>query len=165
MPSALIPIAWQSLSSTASTITFSSISGAYRDLVCVVSAKKESSMGGNVVEISFNGDATNNYQNVEMAGSGSATQSNSLPYSGVLTAWLQVIDETTPNTIVCNILDYSTTDKHKSTLTRSSHSTYGTTAMASMWQSTSAVTSVAIKRNGGANFAAGSTFALYGVSA
>jgi len=64
------------------------------------------------------------------------------------------------------ILDYSATDKHKSGLWRvDAPSQDGTLAMASRYASTSAITSMKVFGSASKTFPAGSTFALYGVSA
>jgi hypothetical protein len=64
-----------------------------------------------------------------------------------------------------DIMDYSATDKHKTVLMRVGNTSYATTMAAGRWANTAAVTGVQFFSPGGANFTAGSTFTLYGVSA
>jgi len=65
-----------------------------------------------------------------------------------------------------SIMDYSATDKHKSTLIRSRSSRDNgdtdTTAGAGRWANTNAVNQIKFYLTSG-SFAAGSTFSLYGV--
>jgi hypothetical protein len=159
MPSALIPIAWQSLGTTAATVTFSSIPGTYRDLRLIVSATNSSASTN--LRIQYNGDTATNYSFVLMNGDGSvaaSTNNNTVAYSysgeNYVAESMQIID----------ILDYSATDKRKTALVRNNRPGGGVTAAASRWTDISAITSFIIFP-GSSTFAAGSTFALYGVSA
>lgn len=68
-----------------------------------------------------------------------------------------------------NIMDYSATDKHKTTLIRNGKqggSNDGVEAIAGRWANTAAITSLEIFSitGGGITFSAGSTFALYGIA-
>jgi len=163
MPSALTPIAWQSLSSATSTVTFSSIPGTYRDLRVVITASSTSATSG--IKFNINGDTASNYSDVVMAGTGSTTTSSMqtagygffsnqayMTSGGIFLATL-------------DFLDYSATDKHKTTLTRSNNAATGVDAWADRWASTAAITSIVFAPTSATTFAAGSTFALYGVSA
>ena len=163
MPSALTPIAWQSLSSATATVTFSSIPGTYRDLRLVVTGT--SSVTGNNVVATFNGDSATNYSNVIMWGDGgSASSTTSSPRSNLYQNFAAYFDTTTPTVFTADILDYSATDKHKTMHTRAGRAGAASEALAGRWASTAAITTIAVTQLGG-NFNAGSTFALYGVSA
>jgi len=160
MPSALTPIAWQSLGSTTATVTFSSIPGTYRDLYLVISATS----GYRYTGITMNSDTGTNYSNVWALGDGSAATSSSNSSS----AFYIGAGGTTSvaNLVIINIMDYSATDKHKSVLVRNNISDAQTWMSAHRWANTAAVTRLDIVPSGAAlGFAAGSTFALYGVSA
>jgi hypothetical protein len=64
---------------------------------------------------------------------------------------------------ILQIMDYSATDKHKSALTRTTHTSQSVVeALASRWANTAAITSLAVS---GGTFNVGSTFALYGIVA
>jgi hypothetical protein len=163
--SAYIPLANVTLSSSAATVTFSSISQSYRDLVLISQA---SSVTGTVaVLITINNDNSSNaYSNIEMSGNGTAVATTagdsyfyayaalSIPNMPSTSSWLGI----------SNFMDYSATDKHKTILTRSNVAGIGVNLLTSRYKSTSAVTSIKLAANG-TSFAAGSTFALYGVSA
>ncbi len=72
-----------------------------------------------------------------------------------------VIGGSSRRNAVFQIMDYSATDKHKTVLYRYDNPGVGTMAAASRYASTSAVT--VVKAEFG--FAAGDTFALYGIAA
>ena len=151
------PLANITLGSTASSVTFSSISGSYRDLVLVISGSSSALRG---VALSFNGDTAGNYNYVYMSGDGSSTYSGSAANQ---TPQNIGVTGTVIGIITLNVMDYSQTDKHKTWLSRSNVSNSEVEARAGRWASTSAITSLVATSSG--SFAAGSTFALYGVSA
>lgn len=163
--SAYTALANLTLSSSASSVTFSSISGSYRDLVLVIQTAGTTANFPNMT-VRFNGDSGSNYNGpVGMYGNGSSPAS-----------WFQGANRTDMNFTYFNlqstdrnlfraeILDYSATDKHKTVLARQDVPTNGTEALAGRWASTSAITSIVITVPS-VSFNSGSTFALYGVSA
>lgn len=162
MPSALVPLANITLGSATASVTFSSIVGTYRDLMLVAQV-------GHTVASSLrlraNSDSGANYSYVSMIGTGTSTASGG---GGGITYYPLTeygIQATTPIvTSITHLMDYSATDKHKSLITRHSESGYQVSALACRWASTSAITSLVIFP-GSSTFVAGSTFALYGVSA
>ena len=160
--SAYTALANVTLGSTAASVTFSSISQSYRDLVLVIQATTSPS-GDNTI-IRFNSDSGNNYNIVMMSGDGSTTtsQASSNQTSGYL-AYSGATDPTLLTNDLINIMDYSATDKHKSFLVRDNNP-YATQALAQRWASTAAITSILVKPNTDI-WKIGSTFALYGVSA
>ena len=162
MPTATYtPLANITLGSSAASVTFSSISQAYRDLVLVWSGK--GATAGFNHRVQFNGDTTSNYFSVRMSGNGSAASSASNTLS-----FLRVTDVAPPGTtqpdLIFTILDYSATDKHKSVLSRANSVDFGTEAVAGRWGSTSALTQIYMVASGD-SFAAGSSFSLYGIAA
>jgi len=141
--SAYVPLATKTLTATQTSVTFSSISQAYRDLVLVVSASMTTGSGA-IVRVRFNSDATSNYFYVNMYGPGTAFfgSSTSTDTSLIVGAGNGGYSTTTsPNTL--NIMDYSTTNKHKTTLLRE-NSTSGTAAATIRWGSTSAITTISL---------------------
>jgi hypothetical protein len=156
------PLANVTLGSAASSVTFSSISATYRDLICVVVAAGSTTLQG---RIRLNGDTGNNYNYQRMSGSGSAATAAAAASqsSGFLSAIAQA---TTTGALQMdiNIMDYSATDKHTTIISRADQAANGTEAFLNRWANTAAVTSVEILTSTG-NWAAGSTFALYGVIA
>lgn len=150
------PLAEITVTGTPSSVTFSSISGLYRDLVFRI---RVGTSGSTDILYQFNSDTTAaNYPSVLMQGDGTSTFSGtasnnrivSSSTAGDLTASLQ-------------IMDYSVTNKHKSLLIRGDTASIKTYAFAGRWANTSAVTQVVFTPASG-TFATGSTFALYGIA-
>ena len=157
--STYIPLANLTLTGSASTVTFSSISQSYRDLRLVV--QTTCSTGVQIVGMRFNSDTGANYSRVYMEGNGSATASASATES-------QIYFDPSPDGAttannwylgMADIMDYSVTNKHKTVLARASIPSGSVAATAGRWANTSAITTVTVVA-GLQNFAAGSTFAL-----
>jgi hypothetical protein len=153
------PITTQTLGSAASSVTFSSISGSYTDLVIIQS--NQTSAGG-YTRVTFNSDTGNNYSNIQMYGTGSTpgtSVNTSIAYmqSGYSTASVQV-------TLIHQIMNYSNSTTRKTALMRWNDT--GDTAGTSIgiWNSTSAITSITLTQGSG-NYNTGSTFTLYGIAA
>ena len=143
------------LGSSASSVTFSSIPATYRDLVLVGSGAANANAQFRVF---YNGDTTTgNYTRVYMFGNGSTTFSNTdLPEFGLAF-------DSSISAQVLQIMDYSATDKHKTSLARDSRATFGVGAIARRWANTAAITSIAIS-SATNTLNAGTTFALYGIA-
>jgi len=154
-------IATTTLSSSAVSVTFSSISGSYTDLVLIFSGSAGS---GNGIAFRFNSDTGSNYSNTEMSGDGTSagtdiTASQTVGRIGSVTSG-------GPHNLILNIQNYSNSTTYKTTLSRSYRDGNATYAMVTLWRSTSAITSVEIRTQGGVvNFNSGSTFSLYGIKA
>jgi hypothetical protein len=160
--SALTALANVTLGATASTITFSSISGSYRDLILVGNMTAATT---GYIGIYVNGDGGANYVWIQMYGNGSSlSSSSSTSASSVGLNNGSTTSTTDPLLFKSEFLDYSATNKHKTVLTRVGRSGGSTEMTVARWANTSAITSLQVYGAGGANFAAGSTFALYGVS-
>lgn len=158
------PLANITLASSASTITFSSISQAYKDLIIVTSLVSSGTYASSSMRL--NGDTGSNYSYVYAVDGPSS-------FAGTTTAqglfWSGFASGGNVTTIL-QVMDYSATDKHKTTLARMNKfdSEANNVGMAAFrWASTSAVTSFSIYSSGtyGNPFAAGTTVALYGVAA
>lgn len=157
------PLASLTLSASAASVTFSSISQAYRDLVLVVTGTWPVNSSAQM-RFEFNTDTTStNYYRVSMYGDGSTAYSassngNSFPgsswgYGSPAPLWQ----------VVANFQDYSASDKHKSYLVRTDDAANQVSANALRWANTAAISSLSVKA--GLNFQAGSSFALYGIAA
>lgn len=152
------PIANITLAGTTTSVIFSNITQAYRDLVIVSNGLSNSS--GNEIFVNLNGDTTSNYGFVQIYSTGTSNTSN----SGVNTFASAGRQSTAAASNVLTIFDYSTTDKHKSMLLRGDLASQYTTLQALRWSSNSAVTTVGLYPGTG-SFSAGSSFAVYGVIA
>lgn len=152
-----VPLATVTLASADASITFSSIPAEYRDLILIISGAVTASTVG--ATIRFNGDTGSNYTGVVAQGDGSSAVSGTL--SGTF-AEIGVLVTSQCN-VICQIMDYSATDKHKTFLSRSNGAADRTRMTASRWADTSAITSVDVLTNLN-QFAIGSTFSLYGIA-
>ena len=141
------------LVSSASSVTFSSISQDYGDLILV---SNHATTGGADIRFRVNGDTGSNYSWVQMYGTGSSAASNS-------TTSDHFFDYGTPTslgaTIAVQFMDYSATDKHKSVLARRDWSAALALAAAGRWANTSAITTILAYAAAG-SFIAGSTLVL-----
>jgi len=153
-------IASQTLSSAASSVTFSSISGAYTDLVLVCSFKNTAGQTDNGVR--FNSDSTSSYSRTQLYGTGSTAGSNrgsnetSMNFLGYIgTTWCVSIMQ---------IMNYSNTTTNKTALTRDNGASDQVIAAVGMWRSTGAITSLYIFPASG-TYDTGSMFSLYGIAA
>ena len=160
--SAITALATITLGTAQATVTFSSITGSYRDLRLVATVKSATSQS---LWLRFNSDAGANYSLVNAGGSGTAATSvnttdvavysGNVSYPAAADGFMATID----------IMGYSATDKHKSLLSRAGNSANGVDMLAGRWANTAAITSVTCTTLSTNTYAAGSVFTLYGVSA
>jgi hypothetical protein len=162
MASTYEPIATTTLGSAASSVTFSSISGSYTDLVLVFSG--QFSAASKQIALQFNSDTGTNYSATGLGGTGSATESfrdsskGYMPLGYMPTANAQLVS-------IINIMNYSNTTTNKTSVSRSNDAGGYVSAGVGLWRSTAAITSVTALAYTGANFNSGSTFTLYGIKA
>ena len=153
------------LASSASSVTFSSISQDYRDLILVIDPVTTTTWAA--VYFQVNGDTANNYTMVRMSGDSSGATSGTSGSTGQFfgTGNDSYIGVAQGYLMTSHFMDYSATDKHKTVLTRINNAARpALDAMAQRWASTSAITSIRVYLSND-NYAAGSTFYLYGISA
>lgn len=166
--SAWTPLANITLGSALTSVTFSSISQSYTDLVLVVSNIRSSTNTNNIL-IRMNTDSLNNYSYVSMRGNGSTASPDLQTSQSSLRAVDNLVPDTTnPGMIVAHFFDYATTNKNKTILFRTdfpSTTFAGTGLAAGVWNSTSAINSFVFFQQNAATFSAGTNFALYGVTA
>lgn len=159
------PITNNTLSSSASTVTFSSISNTYTDLILIV---QPIASAGVDLELRFNGDSGTNYSCSQLTGTGSA-----VTYGAFTNAAQMRLDKfgyvnTSIGTMdVIHIMNYANTSVNKTVLSRTGNASQGTDIVVGMWRSTAAITSIVLYPGvgTGATFSAGSTFTLYGIKA
>jgi hypothetical protein len=165
------PLATTTLSSAAASVTFSSISGSYTDLILVVNALGATST--TFPWMRFNSVSTNTYSDTVLYGNGTSAGSTrrTAQSRGYFAENIQMGTTWTSNSIV-HIMNYSNSTTYKTYLARNNNpesGTYvGTEAIVGLWQSTAAITSITIGTASVGtdyNFASGSTFTLYGILA
>jgi hypothetical protein len=152
--SAYVALANVTLGSTASSVTFSSITGAYRDLILVFNFQ---GTGSGFCSLTLNGD-TSNFSRVTAFGNSGAVSSGTASDSN-----FAAFTSSFNNLATLQFMDYSATDKHKTILGRTGTGTDEVMMNTIRWASTAALTSITINTPS-ADFAAGSTFALYGIA-
>jgi len=157
------PLATTTTSGSAANYTFTSISGAYTDLVIVVN-------GGNSVQadlyIRLNGDTGSNYSATRLtldnttpvSGRSSSATSMRITDSGGFSTTLGATNQ------ILNIMNYANTTTYKTILARCNRSAGGLDATVGLWRSTSAITTVLLYPGSG-TFLDGTTLTLYGIVA
>jgi hypothetical protein len=160
-----VEITNQTLTSAASSVTFSSIPSTYTDLILIIQAKSAS---GNNAYVRFGDgaiDTGSNYSYTGLAGNGSSAYSDrytnqtriQLSYFATITNDFNYISAT-------HIQNYANTVTNKTILIRHSQAADGAGATAGLWRSTAAINTININRSN-VDFEPGSTFALYGITA
>ena len=161
------PIATNTLSSATSTVTFSSITGTYKDLVLIINGG--TSVNDSFANLTFNSDSGSNYSITRLVGNGTtASSGRSSNQTRIFIGY-----DAAPNTAfqfnsIVNKMNYSNTTTYKTVLTRDNSpagtSYPGAAANVGLWRSTSAITTITLISNT-SNFISGSTFSLYGIGA
>jgi hypothetical protein len=157
------PIATTTLGSAASSVTFSSISGSYTDLILITN----SATGVNDIDmyIQVNSDTGSNYSWTRITGNGtSAASSRGSSFSLGYRVGNMSGSNVGQNNAVIQFQNYSNTTTYKTLLSRSNNASLLVEAYVGLWSSTSAINTIAIKTQSG-NFSTGSTFTLYGIKA
>jgi hypothetical protein len=151
------PIATTTLGSAQSTVTFSSISGTYTDLVVVINGSVSATKN---CTVQLNGDTGSNYSWTYLYGSGSSA--SSARSSNTAEGLINYVG-TEQSTTILQINNYSNSTTYKTVLSRSSSSVLGTMAIALLWRNTAAITSMNLVAPS-ATWSTGSTFTLYGIA-
>jgi len=154
------PIATQTLSSAASSVTFSSIPQGYTDLIIVMN-RKQNLAGAYHIGFRYNGDTGSNYSDTSMTGTGSSAVSGR--NSNIAQARVGYGDTGWGNTIV-HIQNYSNSTTYKTTLSRNNNPGADVAAIATLWRNTSPITSIEIISQPSSTLEAGSTFSIYGIA-
>jgi hypothetical protein len=162
------PIATQTLSTSAASVTFSSIPGTYTDLVLVVNAA-QSSNGPAYLRV--NGLTTSIYSNTWIRGDGSAATSSRYNTAALGGSGLNLDNfgafppypADFSGIGVYNLMNYSNTTTNKTVLLRHG-SVNWTIANVGLIQTTAAITSINVYPFSN-NWITGSIFALYGIKA
>ena len=157
MPATYEPIASQTLGSTATSVTFSSIPSTYTDLRLV--AYLFHTLPGTGGTVRFNNDSGSNYSRTFLIGDGSTASSGRSSNSSSI-----IIPVGDPHVIVLDVFSYANTNVFKTVLWSSAEPGRLVARVASLWRSTSAVDRLDIAGDS-SGFTSGSTFSLYGIKA
>jgi len=163
------PIATTTLGSAQSTVTFSSISGSYTDLVLIATAQQTLD---SPTYLRINGSSSSIYSTTGVYGNGSTTTSlrfratgDGVDGEGIWAPSQALPESTSFGVIKYNLQNYSNTTTNKTVLVRYDNASAITGANVGLIQTTSAITSITLRMsNASANFATGSTFTLYGIA-
>ena len=156
------PIATTTVSGTTATVSFSSISSSYTDLILLCSYGST-----NTMYIQFNGDTGSNYSTTILYGTGttaSSTRSTSAVRAYIGGYWVGSDSGANSNVITSHIQNYSNSTTYKTVLSRSSNPSNEADALVGLWRSTSAINAITVGVTAG-NLTVGSTFTLYGIAA
>ena len=162
MPATYEKIATTTLGSSSSTVTFSSISGSYTDLIVIITPKTSAAAD---VYVRCNSDSGTNYSYTGLSGSGSAASSFrvSNTSNGILLDNLGYADNNNNQVIIAQFNNYSTTTTNKTSIARSNNAATGVDALVGLWRSTSAINELTFRLNSTHTYSSGSTFTLYGI--
>ena len=148
------------LTSTSSSVTFSSIPGTYTDLVLIQNSIATSEFN---IWVRFNSDTGNNYSYTyfvgDGAGSGETGRSSNYSYMDA-----GGVNTSPATTAIFYINNYSNTTTFKNLFSRVGSTSKVLGMYIGMWRSTSAITSITTLTSS-STFASGSTFTLYGIKA
>lgn len=161
LPSTMTPIATNTLSSAASTVTFSNIPQNYTDLVLV--ASMGSTSNNNYPSVRLNGDTASNYSRTYINGNGSSA-SSSRNTESYMTVFGNQISASNVNFIM-HFMNYSNTTTNKTALSRKNDSANVMGATVHLWRSTAAINQIEIATQTADTFTANTTFTLYGIKA
>lgn len=161
------PIASQTLSVAAATITFSSIPSTYTDLRLVFNGNY--SAASRYLTLTFNADSGSNYSNVNMGGDSTGMFSYNRTSATVLyTNGITGVDISIPQLVTTDIFSYANS-AYKTTLSVVANDKNGSgsvDANVGLWRSTSAITSITLQyTSGGGTINVGSIATLYGIKA
>lgn len=163
MPSTYEPLATTTLGSAAASVTFSSISGSYTDLVLV--SNLYGNGGAANVLVRFNSDTGSNYSSTTITGNGSAASS----FRNTSTDSIFMINSGSSlngawGTFIMSVNNYSNATTYKTALARFGAAGNEVTSTIGLWRNTSAINAIEIRTSSN-TYLAGSTFTLYGIKA
>lgn len=165
-------IASNTLTSNATSVTFSSIPGTYTDLVVRVSARNTAPGTYEAFRIEFNGSSTAVYSNTYALGNGSAASSGRDSNNSFISAPYSNGNGATSNTFSSHeiYIPSYTVSQNKPLSVFSATETNASTANAAwtgitagLWRNTSAITQITFVSPGGYDYVSGSSFWLYGI--
>jgi hypothetical protein len=168
-PGSYYSIATTTLSTSAATITFSSIPSTFTHLQIRGFAQQTNNAGANCT-IRYNSDSGSNYNSHYLGGNGSTTGAGY--FTNASTTGGYAFDSANNGSsafsgFIIDILDYTNTNKYTTTKSFSGWSnnsnSENVSMMSSTWRNTAAVTNITLQDHSGGSFAQHSVFALYGI--
>lgn len=156
------PIATTTLTSSATDITFSSISASYTDLRVIINWVTATEAA--LPTVQFNGDTGANYSYTRLIGNGTSATSSRATGTAFIRAGTGT-NGTNPQLIVIDVFSYAgSTFKTISSVHADDQNTFGEVAtVIGMWRNTAAITSIKLYAGSG-NLNSGSIATLYGIT-
>ena len=151
-------IATSTLGSSQSSVTFSSITGSYTDLVIIINGVSSTSAE---LYARFNSDSSSNYSFMQFYGDGSSrgTDIRNNETSNRIGSI-----RTVTNLVTCNIFNYANTTTFKTSTSRDGAGSVITNTFTGLWRSTSAINNIEFFPPTG-TFNSGMVFTIYGIKA
>ena len=164
MPATYEKIATTTLSSAASSITFSSIAASWTDLRLTITG---TIIAGNVYRIQCNGDTSGNYSvTVLEADGGTISSSRGTNNTSILAGFSYGGSATIPQFVSYDIFSYAGATYKTALVTASVNQGSASGYIArhvGLWRNTAAITSIAITTSSGGDVPSGVTATLYGI--
>lgn len=157
-------------SGSTNSITFSSIPSTYKHLQLRIMSRSARSAATDTIYMRFNSDSGTNYSYHNLTGNGSAASAGGYaPDTIMFVATTPAASATSGifGVSVVDILDYANTNKNKTVRALDGYDANGSGVVelrSNAWYNTAAVSTIFLANYQAAdNFAAGTTFALYGI--
>ena len=155
------------LSSSAASVTFSSIPATYTDLVLKVSARSDFA-GTDIIKYTINSDSGSNYSWTQLLGNGSAASSTRGSNTYARGGYIDNANQTasTFGSVEIYLPNYTSTSSRPASVfsadeTNATAANIG--AFATLYAGTAAISSLVFSSINGGNFISGSSFYLYGI--
>ena len=155
-------IATTTLGAGAASVTFSSISGSYTDLVLVTNAILASGGAANLW-CRFNGDSGANYSTTYLAGNG--TSASSATDTSATEGWCGRLSSSNWTTSIAPFQNYANATTYKTSIARGNDTSGLVIAYVSLWRNTAAINSIVLTNSSAVNFLTGRQFTLHGIKA
>jgi hypothetical protein len=164
-----VALATQTLSSSAATITFSSIPQGYTDLVLVFQCTASSANMNFDIRVG-NGtvDSGTNYSGTYLVGASGGASSSRLSNQDLMRTGQNCFIRTSGDVFQCisQFMNYSNTTTNKTVIHRLGNANQSTVeSSVSLYRNTAAINIITIGSFSGATMAAGTTASLYGIAA
>lgn len=144
------------------TVTFTSISSGYTDLILVMQGSMASAANMFVRVGNGSLDTGNSYSVTQIVGTGSSASSSRLSSQTEFKVTEGLFFNTSEQcNLIVHLQDYSNTTTNKTILCRTNSAAIGVNALVGLWRSTSAINQVSLY--GSQNFNSGTVVTLYGI--
>ena len=155
--------------SVTASVTFTNLPQNYTDLILVINELGDNTATNIAMRVGSSNtyDTNTIYSNTNMGGTGSSTGASGREtnidhitidggYGYMTTSWGQ---------LTVHLMNYTNTNMYKTFITRASNAAVGVGAVSGTWRSFNPINTIYLVKGGNANFAVGSTFAIYGIKA